>query len=91
MDDPGYDVREVPEPRLIAPHVLVGLECRTVASLGIAIREHRITDTTKHDQVEIRFSMGGVYREWTLHGGQPAKDVQPGGGDDESRGFPVCA
>jgi len=63
MDDPGRDICEVPEPRLIAPHVLVGLPRGTVAgvfpygSVGIASRMwigklsgvFRTTDTMNSD------------------------------------------
>jgi hypothetical protein len=47
MNDPGHHVREVPEPRLVAPHVLVCLKCSSVAGRRIGIGGHRITDTTK--------------------------------------------
>ena len=42
------------EPRLIAPHVLVGLPRSTESSLGVGIGRHHITDTTKLDQMGIR-------------------------------------
>jgi pimeloyl-ACP methyl ester carboxylesterase len=49
-------VREQPEPRLIAAHVLVGLFRSTESSLGVGewvvVRQGR-TDTTKHDQLAI--------------------------------------
>ena len=45
------DVREVPEPRLVASHVLVGSLRGKVPGLGIGIGGHNITDTTKRNQI----------------------------------------
>ena len=56
MNRPGGDIREVPEPGLIATHALVGLRRSLVAGLGLGIGAHRITDTSKLDQVGIRLS-----------------------------------
>ncbi len=53
-------MREVPEPRLIATEILVGLFRSTESGLCIGIGGHRITDTTTHDQVGIRSGMSGL-------------------------------
>ena len=66
MNRPGHNVREVPEPGLIAPEILVGLLRSLVSSLGIGIGRHRITDTMKLDQVGIRSTT-------SLHRREPCK------------------
>ena len=58
MNHAGHDVREVPEPGLITSHVLVGLSQGSKAGLGVGIDGHRITDTTKLDQMGIKSSSG---------------------------------
>jgi hypothetical protein len=45
----------------IAAHVLVGLFRCTESSLGVGIGRHRITDTTRRDQVAIRFLPCGIF------------------------------
>jgi hypothetical protein len=54
MNHPGHYVPEVPEPRLVASQVLVGLKCSTESGPCVRVGGHRITNTTKHDQVGIR-------------------------------------
>ncbi len=54
MNHAGDDIREVPEPGLIASHVLVGLSRGTKWGLCVGIGGHSITDTTMRDQLGIR-------------------------------------
>jgi hypothetical protein len=49
VNDPSHHVREQPEPRLIATHVVVGLFRCAESSPGVGVGEHGITDTTVPD------------------------------------------
>jgi hypothetical protein len=56
MSDPGHDVREVRDRRLIALAILVD----TVSGLDIGIGGYRITDPARRDQLGIRSEVGRV-------------------------------
>jgi hypothetical protein len=75
MNRSGDSVREVPEPRLIASHVLVGLFRCAESGLGIGIGRHRITDTTKLDQMGIRSSIFRLMSVCVDHGMHVHPDV----------------